>query len=111
ELNLGADGLVLYEKKKMSTKRSDFRFGPKGEVEGWNETTGYLLEIVNARDRDVPVRIDETFEGDWELESSSVESQKLDASTLRWDLKAPANKTQEIELNIRTRYGSNADSK
>lgn len=111
ELNLGSDGMVLFEEREISTKRSDVRFGNGGNVVGWRETKVVELEVKNSRDRDVPVKLTHYFQDGHELQSASIaDYERVDQNTVRWEFDVPAKSKEVIELKVVYGYGTLANS-
>ncbi len=111
ELNLGADGLLLYEEKVMNFERSNFSFNSDGDVEGWDETREVTLELRNSRDRSIPVKLWKHFSGDWELDNvSRSDYEKVDLDTIKWEFNVPASSAFEITYELVTHLGTNATS-
>lgn len=110
ELNLGPDGLVLFEQKLMRQSRKGFDFDNDGNLAGWSSEDVYHLEIRNTRDREVPVKLTFNLPGSWELVSSSRDAETVDHRTLRWELDIPAQETVTIEVKTLAHHGTNAGS-
>lgn len=109
ELNLGNDGLLTYKTVYRKMERFDVEI--KGdEVVGWKEFQDITLTISNFRNRTVPVKITDTFPGDWDVEACTMEPERVDRQTLRWELEAEPNSTTTIDLRLLTRYGTHANS-
>lgn len=112
ELNLGSDGMVLYDTRTMASSRRNFDFSSGGDsVRGWDETSTIELEISNARDRAVPIKLTHYFDGDWTINSSSRDGyEKVDNRTVRWEFDLPAATTETITLEVLVRHGTNAST-
>lgn len=111
ELNLGTDGLLVFERRDISSTRSNFDFDSNGNLLGWSETWTKELELRNARDRAVPVKLTEYFSGDWELlEDSEKSFEKVDGSSIRWNLQVPANQKKVVRYVVRMDLGSRANT-
>lgn len=106
ELNLGPDGLLLFEQKRMRTSRHDFVFDSDNNVAGWLETHVYHLEVRNTRDREVPVKLTFNRSGDWSVSQASVTHELIDTNTVRWEIDAPAEDSTTIEVEIIQRMGT-----
>ncbi|HMZ51141.1 MAG TPA: DUF4139 domain-containing protein [Candidatus Sumerlaeota bacterium] len=97
ELNLGSDGLVLFEQKTMKSERKNFDFGTNGDVNGYDEERTVRLEIKNSRDRKIPLKLTHYIDGDWEMiEASDSTYEKVDRGTLRWETTIEAGETRVI---------------
>lgn len=110
ELNLGSDGMVLYETRTMASRRMNFDFSSNGDtVRGWDEVSTIELEISNARDRSVPIKLTHYFDGDWTINSTTRDGyEKVDNRTVRWEFDLPAATTETIKLEVLVRQGTNA---
>lgn len=109
ELNLGSDGLVLYENRTLSSRRTNFVFNNDGNVDGYDEITVYELAVTNSRDRAVPLKLTHYLEGDWKIENSSRDGyETIDKQTIRWEFELPANSKETIKLEVLVRNGVNA---
>lgn len=110
ELNLGSDGLLLFEGRLMSASRDNFEFDTDGNRIGWDETWQLEFEITNSRDREVPVKLTHHLDGDWKVISTSApDYEKLDRRTLRWEnIKVPARTATTIALGAVFSLGSRA---
>lgn len=109
ELNLGADGLVLYEKRLVETKRTNFDSNTSGDIVGWDEIRTHELEITNTRARAIPIKLTEYMEGDWEFQQVKPDvTERLGTDTVRWELDAAPNAKTTIRYTIVIRNGSRA---
>ncbi|MCC6546742.1 DUF4139 domain-containing protein [Candidatus Sumerlaeota bacterium] len=94
ELNLGSDGLVLFQKKTMKSERTNFDFSTNGDIVGFDEQRTVQLEVKNSRDRKIPLKLTHYIDGDWEmLESSNPSYEKVDRSSIRWETTVEAGQT------------------
>ncbi|MCB2155334.1 hypothetical protein KQI84_10640 [bacterium] len=111
ELNLGNDGMVLYEEREMSFKRGNFDFDRWGNPIGWEETSEIELEIRNSKTREVPIKIRRYMNGDWSITEASDEYKKVDQNTVEWkDLMVPPKDKRIITITVVTRTGSLVNS-
>lgn len=109
ELNLGSDGLVIYEQRTMSMSRGNFDFNAEGEVVGWEEKRSVEQELKNSRDRAVPVKLTHYPGGDWEFDSvSDANYTRVDRETVRWEIIIPARDAKTISYDVVLRHGSRA---
>jgi len=75
----------------------------------YREITSKLYEseweitVKNHKEKDVTVGIVEPLSGNWQIIKSSHPYQKVNASTIRFDVNVPAN--QEIKVSYRVRIG------
>lgn len=61
------------------------------------------ITLRNHKETDITVGIVELLSGNWQIISSSYPYEKVDASTIRFDVNVP--KDQEISVNYRVRVG------
>lgn len=106
ELNLGTDGLVIYEERQMDLERTNFDW-VNGNLRGWDEIRTVELEIRNSRDRAIPFKLTHYITGDWEFVSvSNTDYERVDKETVRWELDLPAQSTTVITYEVTERKGS-----
>lgn len=106
ELNLGPDGLVLFEERLADVVRGDFDYDNERNLAGWLETRTYELEVSNGRGQDVPMKITWAKEGDWQPGSASHDFDTIDRETLRWEFDLPAGESTTITVDLVHRHGS-----
>ncbi len=66
--------------------------------------SSFEVELRNHKDSDVQVEMNEPVGGDWQLLSQTHPSLKVDAATLRFDVKVPARGSSKVAYRIRVRY-------
>ena len=66
--------------------------------------SAYLLELSNATDKQVTVKVAEPLPGDWELIQESLPHHKEDAHTAVWQVKVPAEGKVLLSYRARVRY-------
>jgi hypothetical protein len=109
ELNLGSDGLVLFEQKTMASERGNFDFDNYGNVIGWDETRTVNLEVKNSRDRKIPLKLTHYLDGDWEfIDVSDKTYEKMDRSTVRWNLSVEPKENRVITYKATFHNGTRA---
>jgi len=107
ELNLGSDGLVLFEEKIQGDARGNFDFDSSGNVIGWDVTRTVTLEIKNSREREIPFKLTHYIDGDWEFAKvSDTGYERVDQTSVRWNLKVPASGTLKIEYDAVIHQGT-----
>ena len=74
EVNLGADDLVVYERRAAGTERFNFRFH-RDRVNGWDERQQWVDTIRNDRGKPIRFELRRIFDGD--IEFSSEDSATL----------------------------------
>ncbi len=65
--------------------------------------SSYQIEIKNAKDKEVKVKILEQLPGDWEILSESHQHKKEAAFTAYWLLPVPAKGSSTLEYSVRVR--------
>lgn len=65
--------------------------------------TSWRVEISNAKDQAVTVKVVEPMPGDWEIVSASHPHAKGDAHSAVWQIRVPAGGTQALEYSVRVR--------
>ena len=83
---------TMYEKKASFGKYSH------------SAVSGYEIEIHNAKDEDIVVRVLEPVPGDWEMQKSSLAHNKVSAHLAEWNVKVPAGKRVTLEYEVLVRY-------
>lgn len=64
----------------------------------------YEIEIHNAKDEAVTVRVLEPIPGDWKMLNSSIKHQKVAAHTAEWLVTVPAEQTVTLRYEVLVRY-------
>lgn len=65
--------------------------------------TSWRVELSNAKDQPVTVKVVEPMPGDWEIVSASHPYGKGDAHSAVWQIRVPAGGTQTLEYAVRVR--------
>ena len=62
------------------------------------------MEITfnNAKDKEVEVRYEQNFGGNWEIVSEELKSEKKNASTQRWTVDIPAHGKYVLKYTVRS---------
>ena len=66
--------------------------------------SAYRIEIRNARDEAVTVRVQEPLPGDWEMIHESHRSTKESARLVSWNVDVPAGGSAALEYTIQVRW-------
>lgn len=66
--------------------------------------SSHRIDLRNAKDEPVTVRIQETLPGDWEMVSESQKHSKESALIAAWDVNVPANGAAVLEYTVRTKW-------
>ena len=83
---------TMYEKKASFGKYS------------YSAVSGYEIEIHNAKDEDIVVRVLEPVPGDWEMQKSSLPYNKASAHLAEWNIKVPGGEHVALEYEVLVRY-------
>ncbi len=98
-LKLG-DAFDVTAKKKQTTYKKESAFGKYSHA----ASSSYEIEIHNAKDEDVVVKVLEPVPGDWKMIESSLEHKKVNANTAQWLVKVPAEKRVTLSYKVLVRY-------
>ncbi len=74
------------------------------QVDKCTTEAAYEIELRNHKDSDVQVEINEPAIDEWELLSQSQPSVKVDATTLRFEVKVAARGSSKVSYRIRVRH-------
>jgi hypothetical protein len=85
----------------VTAQRTQLTFEQRGARES---VSSYRVTIRNARSYAVTVQVLDEFPGDWELLSSSVSSERLSASSVRFPVPVPAGGEATLEYRVRARW-------
>jgi hypothetical protein len=83
--------------------QTDFKKLAGGEKETLIESA-YRIELKNARDKPVTVKVEEPMPGDWQILQESLPHSKEDARTAVWRIEVPAEGKAELTYRVRVRY-------
>jgi hypothetical protein len=83
--------------------QTDFKKLAGGEKETLIESA-YRIELKNARDKPVTVKVEEPMPGDWQIVQESRPHAKEDARTAFWRIEVPAEGKAELTYRVRVRY-------
>ena len=64
----------------------------------------YEITLRNHKESDVSVEVREPIGGDWEVEKSSYKSEKLDATTLGFQIPVAKNGTSTLDYRVRVKW-------
>ena len=108
ELNLGAVRNIIVEPKQMSFKTDAFTRDNNGNINGWDETREFLVEVKNTRPVAAKLEISRNFGTQyWSLQQRGDfgDYRKIDLDTVRFTLELPPQSTQEFTYVLTTRHG------
>lgn len=66
--------------------------------------SAWRLELRNAKNVPVTVRVEERLPGDWRVLEASQEPARRDAHSLEWSVEVPAGGTRELTYRVQTRF-------
>ncbi len=66
--------------------------------------TSYRIDLRNAKDEAVTVRVQEPLFGDWEITQENHRSTKESSSTAVWNINVPANGSAVLEYTARVKW-------
>jgi len=66
--------------------------------------TAYRIELRNAKDEAVSVKVQEPLPGDWEMQQESQKHTKESARVASWIVALPANGAAVLEYTVRVRW-------
>jgi hypothetical protein len=64
----------------------------------------YEITLRNHKESDVSVEVREPIGGDWEVEKSNYKSEKLDSTTLRFQVPVAKNGTSTLDYRVRVKW-------
>ncbi len=83
--------------------QTDFKKLASGARESLIESA-YLIELSNATDKAVTVKVAEPLPGDWQIVEESLPHRKEDARTAVWQVEVPAEGKVVLTYRARVRY-------
>ena len=112
EIKLGHDKLVVYERRKVETRRSNFTFhdppGPPVEyVVGWNETQKWTDEIRNYRSKPITLELRRVYKGDVDF-SSEIATGVFNFETVEAKFEVAAGGKDHYPHTVVIHHGKNA---
>ena len=108
ELNLGAVRNVIVEPKQMSFKTDAFTRDNNGNINGWDETREFQVEVKNTRPVAAKLEITRNFGTQyWSLQQRGDfgDYKKIDLDTVRFTLELPPQSKQQFTYVLTTRHG------
>ena len=108
ELNLGAVRNIIVEPKQMSFKTDAFTRDNNGNINGWDETREFLVEVKNTRPVAAKLEISRNFGTQyWSLQQRGDfgDYKKIDLDTVRFTLELPPQSKQQFTYVLTTRHG------
>ena len=111
EINLGADRLVVYRKRKLKTRRFNFAFRRDANgrewVIGWDEEQTWNDEIRNYTGKAMALELRLRYSGDVDF-ASEAKTTVFDYQTVETKLAVDAGKTRAYPYTVTIHHGTNA---
>ena len=101
-LKLGEAFDITADRRQMSFKRFNEKGDKHERIEG--AEVAYRIEIRNAKDEAVTVKVHETLPGDWEMLSESHKHSKESSRVAQWMIPVPADGKTILDYKIRVRW-------
>lgn len=98
-LKLG-DAFDVTAKKKQTEYKKERAFGKYKHA----ASSAYEIEIHNAKEEAVVVRVLEPVPGDWKMIDSSLPHEKPNAHTAEWEVTVPAEQRVTLKYKVLVRY-------
>jgi len=111
EINLGPDDLVVYETKRLSVERFNFKFERRGRREyvvGWDDRTQWVDTIRNYHAEPIEFELRRVWPGDVSYESE-VDTEMFDFQTTETTFSVGARDKLEYPATVTTRHEENAE--
>jgi len=115
EVDVGVDNLVVYTRRKASTRRMNFTFhrrpsnGPEYVV-GWDEQQKWIDEIRNYRDKPLKLQLRRVYAGDVDF-ASEHPTGTFDYQTIEATFTVPAGGKKDYPHTVVIHHGTNAKQK
>lgn len=107
ELELGNDAELRVKPTLMNWTKTDVRFGPSGDVNGWTTQDTWQIELQNSKSIPAVVDVRRNFAGDWDVVSDGA-YEKVDATKIKFVVPLAAGAQQTLTYTLTTRHGINA---
>ncbi|MHC4862058.1 MAG: hypothetical protein ACYTDY_18415, partial [Planctomycetota bacterium] len=105
EVNLGVDELVVYETKKLETRRLNFSFH-SNHVNGWDERTQWLDTIRNYRGKPIRFELRRQWPGHIDYQSE-IRTGLFDHQTIDVKLDVDARGRAAYPCTVVSHFGAN----
>jgi len=110
EVDVGVDKLVVYTRRKASTRRLNFTFDEREHVVGWDEQQKWIDEIRNYRDKPLRLELRRVYAGDVDF-ASEHPTETLDYQTIEAAFTVPAGGKKDYPHTVVIHHGTNAKQK
>ncbi len=98
-LKLG-DAFDVTANKKQTSYRKESAYGKYKHA----ASSGYEIEIHNAKSEDIVVKVQEPVPGDWKMQESNFDFNKVNAHTAQWLIQVPASERVTLSYKVLVRY-------
>lgn len=93
--------LRLGEAFDITAERKQTNYRKLGDT---TTEASFRIDLRNAKDEAVVVKVQEPLPGDWEMLQESAKSTKLSARVVGWAIEVPANGAAVLEYSVRVRW-------
>lgn len=101
-LKLGEAFDVTAERKQSIYKRFSEKNAQGLRIDG--AEVGYQIEIRNAKDKPVTVRVQEAIGGDWTMQSESMKHSRESSRIAVWNVPVPADGKAVLDYRVKVRW-------
>jgi hypothetical protein len=98
-LKLGEAFDVTANKKQISYKKANY-----GHPFSYAAEITFRLELKNAKDRPLSVKVQEPIPGDWKILGESHHHRKVASNLAEWQIEIPAEDAVALEYRVLVRY-------
>ncbi len=98
-LKLGEAFDVTAKKTQMLYKKVNY-----GHPYTYAAESTYRIELKNAKNKPVTVKVQEPIPGDWKILRESLKHKKLSSGRVEWEVEIPAEDSTILEYRVRVRY-------
>lgn len=102
-LKLGEAFDITSERKQLNFKRLHEK-NERGEKQETGAEVTYHIDIRNAKDEAVIVRVQENMPGDWEILNESHKHSKESSRVAAWNIAVPAEGKTTLEYRVKLRW-------
>jgi hypothetical protein len=107
ELSLGSERRLVFDRKVMAHRKTDFEFDRMGRVAGFDTCDDIRDRFRNHTAATVRVELIERAAGKWDLRADTVPTRR-DVSELRWEFDLPAGAQRDLPFALVRHSGTRA---
>lgn len=85
-------------------KQTNFKKRPKIRPYNYVYDIAFEVELKNAKEEAVTVKVHEPIPGDWSMKSSSHKHIKVASGTAQWEVKVPAQGSETLKYVVSVKY-------